>query len=472
MLTFCVTGFCERLTETGPVGKLLKVAAVWGLVIFLCRGWTVLSLRYQLEYGEGYILGLAYFLKQGKSVYHPGASPPWIYTHYLPLYLWLLKLCMGPTPSFLPARLISFLATLVTLGASVAWMWRRRGGACACAALGFMLLHPLILGWAPLARVDNLGLTLSILAVLLARPRFSVWLCALALFCKQSFVAAPLALAWWFGRRTGPRFLAALAAIVGLAMLPLEHPSGGGLISSWVDAWFLIWTYSLSVLPLVMLAFLAPRKLEETRLLAAFTLAALIPAAACIKQGSYYNYFLELHWGLSMLGALALCRASKPVCLLALLQILLGSLSQFPILHSPVELFHYETIPSLSGRSPFWVTKLQAQNDQLGPLLEKYPGPVLAEQLGNPLLFGREPLVCEPYALLKDLAPSGHWDPRPLLQMIEQRKIALVVLQRLGDENPRIPPYVMGPILENYQVIGQLGERGDFILIPKAQANP
>jgi hypothetical protein len=315
--------------------------------------------------------------------------------------------------------------------------------------------------------VDNLGLAFSILAVLLARPWLSVGLCALALFCKQSFLAAPLALAWWFGKRDGSRFLVALAAIVGLAMLPLDHPSGGGLISSWGDAWTLAWTYSLSVLPLVLLAFLAPRGLAETRLLTAFTLAALIPAAACVKQGSYYNYFLELHWGLSMLGALALSRASKPVCLLTFLQIVLGSFSRFPILHSPVELFHYETLPFLSGRTPFWVTQLQS-NDQLGAILEKYPGPVLAEQLGNPLLFGREPLVCEPYALLKDLAPSGHWDPQPLLDMVKQRKVALILLQRLGDENPRFPPSIMGPILDNYQVIGQLGKQGDFILVPKA----
>lgn len=453
------------------MGKLLRVAAVWGLLIFLCRGWTVLSLRYQLEYGEGHMLGLAYFLKQGRPIYHPGAAPPWIYGLHLPLYLWLMGLFMGPCPSFLAGRLISFTAVLTALSFSAAWLWRRQGATCACAAMAFMLLHPLILGWAPLARVDNLGFSLSVLAILLAQPWTSIWFCGLAFFCKQAFVAAPLTLAWWFGRRTGSRFLVALVAALSLTLVALQLPLGGGLVSSWGDAWTLWSSYLLSVLPLAILAGLAPADLKETRLLRGYALAALIPAAACLKQGSYYNYFLELHWALSMLAGLALSRLSKPVWLFTLLQLLLGSLTQFPILHSPFELFRFETIPFVSGRTPFWLVQMQAYN-QLGSILEQHPGPVLAEQCGNPLIFGREPLVCDCYALLMDQTRAGQWDPRPLVEMLQQRKVALILLQRLGGENARVPREIMEVILLNYQVAGQIGKRGDFVLIPKTRNDP
>ncbi|MBS2033528.1 hypothetical protein JST97_00960 [bacterium] len=450
------------------MGKVVRLAALWGLLVFFCRGWTVLGLRYQLEYGEGHMLGLAYFLKNGHSIYHPAAEPPWVYGLHLPFYLWLMGLFLGPQPDFLPGRLISFLAVLTALVLSIGWLWRRRGGLCASAALTFMLVHPLILGWAPLARVDNLGFALSVVAILLARPHLSIWFCALAFLTKQSFVAAPLALAWWFGRPSGTRFLGTLAIGLALVLMTLRLPPGGGLVSSWGEAWMLWSSYFLSILPLLALAWLAPKDLEETQRLRAYALAALIPAAACLKQGSYYNYFLELHWALSMLAGLALARPHRAVGLLTAAQFGLGSLTQFPILHSPIELFHYETLPTLSGRRPWWLEQFQAY-DQLGPLLEQHPGPVLAEQCGNPLLFGREPLVCDCYALLMDQARSGQWNPSPLIEMIRQRKIALILLQRLGPENARVPGYVMQPILENYEVIGQLGQRGDFILLPKTR---
>lgn len=155
--------------------------------------------------------------------------------------------------------------------------------------------------------------------------------------------------------------------------------------------------------------------------------------------------------------------------MLTLFQLCWGAASRFPILHSPLELFHYETLPVLSGRTPWWRQQFQ-DYDQLGPLLEQHAGPVLSEQCGNPLLFGREPLVCDCYALFMDQARSGHWDPGPLLQLLRERKVALILLQRLGQENIRIPDYVMSEIQANYDVVGRLGKKGDFILVPKADA--
>lgn len=80
---------------------VLTLAAVWGLAIFLCRCWLVIGQRYQLECGEGQIIGLAYWLKQGLSIYNPNPNPnpPWAFGFHFPLWIWLLSVLMGPVPS-------------------------------------------------------------------------------------------------------------------------------------------------------------------------------------------------------------------------------------------------------------------------------------------------------------------------------------------------------------------------------------
>lgn len=456
------------------MARLIRLAALWGVLVFLCRCWLLLRLPYQLEYGEGHMLGLAYYLHKGRSIYTPGADPPYVYGAHLPLYLWLVGLGIGNNPSFFPARLVSVLASLVTVGASAAWLKQKQGWTCACAGVCFLLIHPLLLGWGALARVDNLGLCFSALALLLARPLPSAGLCLLALMSKQSFVAAPLALALSQKPGAGGLFLAGYlgAAAALLASLDLGFFSGNlpilvRSVSDWYSAWLLWSTYLPSVAVLAGLACLAPTQTPEVRRLRWYALAALLPFAAAVKQGSYYNYFLELHWALSMLAALALTR--KKLLPLAMLQLMIGLFAQFPILKSPLDHWRRDTLPCLTGAEPAWFTRMRA-NDQLGTFLQQHPGPVLAEQCGNPLLFGREPIVCDCFALFYDLAGSGVWDPTPLLDKLRRREIAVVLLQRLDASNLRVPPRVMEVIYKNYRVARRIEPGGDFLLVPRTRA--
>ncbi|MBN9415666.1 hypothetical protein ABS71_11410 [bacterium SCN 62-11] len=456
---------------------LLTFAAAWGLLIWLCHGGLTVTQPYQVEYGEGHMLGLAYYLGRGQPIYSPGSAPPYVYGAHLPLYLWLTSLFLGSTPSFLAARLISFTSILTVLLASAAWLWKRQGPVSACAGVGFLLLHPLLLGWSPLARVDNLGFCFSVLAVLLARPRWSLPLCLLALFTKQSFVAAPLALAAELGARRGIRFLAAYAvsaavllATVNQAFFQGRLPLMNNLVTDLPAGWHLWTTFGPTIFLLALLAGLCPLREPESRRLAWYSLASLLPVAAAAKQGAYYNYFLELHWALSMLAALALSRRpGKWTATLAALQLGVGATSHFPILESPVDYWRYETTACLAGREPHWVTRMRGY-DQLREVLAAHPGPVLAEQCGNPLLFGREPIVCDCYALFFDLARAGAWDPTPILEMLRRREISVVLIQRLDQSNLRVPVPILECILENYEVIGHIGKAGDYILVPKQAA--
>lgn len=417
------------------------------------------------------MLGLAYFLKKGLSIYTPGAQPPYVFGIQLPLYLWLIGLGSSSPPSFLTARLISVLASLVTFAASAVWLGKRRGLTGACIGLALLLVHPLFLGWGALARADNLGLCFSVLAILIGRPLPSLGLCLLALLTKQSFLAAPLALAVTLDRRSGSRFLIGYTAAALILFQAMNHglfqghlPTSLSLVSDWPAAIYLWKSYFGSVLLLIGLACLAPASMPEVRRLRAYALWSLVSVAAVVKQGTFYNYFLELHWALSMLAALT--PTGRRTSALLATHLLIASFTQFPILKSPVDHWRFDTLRWLTGGEPAWIRALRA-NDQLGAIFEAHPGPVLAEQCGNPLVFGREPIVCDCFALFNVLPAAGAWNPEPLLEQLRRREIAVILLQRVDNSNLRIPPHILQVILNHYDVVGRLQPAGDFVLLPK-----
>lgn len=455
------------------VRAVLMLAAAWGLAIFLCRCWLVMGLRYQLEYGEGQIIGLAYWLKHGLPIYSPNPNPPWAFGFHFPLYIWFLSVLMGPVPSFFEGRLISSLGMVLILIGSCAWLWRRGGAVSALAGLAFLTLHPLLLGWGPLERVDNPAFCFSVLAILSAEiPLVSGLFCLLSLFCKQSYIAAPLAIGLSRPLKKGLAFLICYGGIALLTAWVLSQTAFFGMLSmhsklttdpgSAMTLWL---TFAPTIALLAGLAWLAPGDIRGVPLLRRYALTSLIPVLAALKQGAYYNYFMEIHWCLSMLAALALARPGRVRQAVAAAQLVVGSVSHFPIFESPLAHWRYETAPWLLGQEPSWIRHMR-EYDQLGDVFEKNPGPVLAEQCGNPLVFGKESIVCDCFALFYDQARAG-FNVEPLLEMIRQRKIAVILLQRLDESNLRVTPAAIQLILENYEVVGYTGRGGDYILVPK-----
>lgn len=455
------------------VRAVLTLAAAWGLAIFLCRCWLVVGLRYQLEYGEGQIIGLAYWLKHGLPIYSPNPNPPWAFGFHFPLYIWLLSVLMGPLPSFFEGRLISSLGMLLVLLGSSAWLWRRGGATTALAGLAFLTLHPLLLGWGPLERVDNPAFCFSVLAILSSEiPIVSGLFCMLSLFCKQAYIAAPLAIGLSQPLKKGVTFLVCFGSAAALLAWILSQTAFPGMLSMHSklstdpQSAFTLWITCAPTLALLLaLAVLAPGEIRGVTVLRRYAFTSLIPVLAALKQGSYYNYFLELHWCLSMLAALSLSRPGRWRRLMAAAQLVVGSVSHFPIFESPLAHWRYETSPWLQGQEPAWIRHMR-EYDQLGEILEKNPGPVLAEQCGNPLVFGKESIVCDCFALFFDQARAG-FDVEPLLEMVRQRKIAVILLQRLDQSNLRVPLPAIQLILENYEVVGHTGRGGDYILLPK-----
>jgi len=229
------------------LGLCLAALAAFYLIELLYHGVLSAVYPYDLNYGEGYILNDALRLVRGEPIWTDITQFPMVRSAYPPLYLLITGLLSWPSPSFLGPRVVSLVAALA-VGAMLVWHARRAtyGWMPAIAAGGLWVGSTFVYQWAPLARVDMLGLALSLAALLLVErgdlPRDSVvrptvasltiaaLLCSLALLTKQTFLAAPLAITISLALRRDYRalwFAAAVAVIVGGVTFALNAATAG-----------------------------------------------------------------------------------------------------------------------------------------------------------------------------------------------------------------------------------------------------
>ena len=123
---------------------------------------------YDLNYGEGFVLNDALRMVRGEPVWTDLTTFPMVRSPYPPLYLLATGLLSVANPSLLPARLISLSSAFVIAGLLV-WHAHAKTRSLVPAALagGLWLGSTFVYQWAPLARVDLMGLALTLAAVLL-----------------------------------------------------------------------------------------------------------------------------------------------------------------------------------------------------------------------------------------------------------------------------------------------------------------
>ncbi|MBM4431374.1 MAG: hypothetical protein FJ026_13675, partial [Chloroflexi bacterium] len=233
-----------RLAAVLWLGVIIALAAYALLTLWFCL--AGLNYPYQLDYGEGMMLAQAKMLAQGQQIYKPAAGFPYFFANYPPVMFALaaaLVHLLGT--SFLAGRIIAVPATLLLaiLGGWMVWRATRQRLAAVVAALAF-LGSPYVYHWAPLFRVDLLGLLFSVAGLYVLwradKPQrpftdYSLYLAAilllLGLYTKQSFLAAPLAALLWLLFRDWRRalLLAGLLLLLGLPpFLLLNQATQGG----------------------------------------------------------------------------------------------------------------------------------------------------------------------------------------------------------------------------------------------------
>ena len=451
------------------------------LAAYLVHILLLLQFPYQLEYAEGPVLEFSTMLARGEPLYVDPYQEPPRSCIYAPLHMALSSLLIGrDTPSFFDGRLI----------AALAWAGVLAGMALSLRSLQilpawlFFLVSPLVAGWTGVNRIDMLALAFSVWGLALVSRRNDrktdvlAALCfALAFLTKQSFVSAPAAAGlWrlWQNRAGGLFFCGVFAGLVGLELWSLNAWSAGvaytvmfknnALTASVFlpdQMTYFYLHYLASVAVLIGLVLCGGFKRQPVWAL--FSLLSAAFALGVGRLGGYYNYFLELHAGLAVLGALSLDRRTI-LWGLGLLQLGLAAWKDLPpTLYSPFNYLRYETLRVAQGRYPRYLN-LSLETELMRPWLDSARGrPLLAENLGNPLVMGYRVWMCDPVYYFF-LARVGKWDENQLVERVKKAEFGVILLQETSG-NLRFSPRVVQAVLERYQKVQQASV--DSVYVPK-----
>ncbi len=443
--------------------------ALWGLALSglgylagltLWLGVTGLLFPYQLDYGEGYVLHFVRQWSRGQPIYLPVGEYPYITANYPPLAI-LLALALTPVLglSYATGRVWTLLAIAAATAIVVAWVRREGQEWLPAFAAGLIFLgSPYIYHWAPLFRVDLIGLALTLgglYTVFLAFPRPAtvpgrerrpglLWLAVVlfvaGLYAKQSFLFAPgAAVAYLFffvDRRQASKLAGAVVVLGGGLFLLINALTAGGfwqgLVVSNVNPflWSEFWKQqadffgTFAVLALLTGWYLVDKfLLERTEPLRAKVspLDLYLPAAVVSlwfagKAGAWENYFFEALAVTALCGGLGLARITRRRSRLA--QIVAPSL----VLAQVVLMWH---TPQVAER---YLRLTRQSNEAMAPILAGTPDPIVSEDMG--LLVSHDKVLDYCSFQYSQLARAGRWDQAWELGQLRDRRLAMVILEQ------------------------------------------
>jgi hypothetical protein len=499
--------------------------AAYGLVVLVLVVHFASYLRYALaavqfpfglDYGEGIVWQQA-LLIPGERMYGDITHFPFIVFHYPPLYhLAVRAVAALGVDALMAGRGISVLSTLLTGGLVAALSYDVAGRSSgrtarligsAVAGLTVFCYWPVVF-WSPLMRVDMLATMLSFLGVWLAMRSFrrpwllnlAVFSFVLAIYTKQTVIAAPLAVmlvTLVTDRRRAARVfgLGLVLGLIGLTVLTWMTDGGfvrhllfynlnrftlraaaSKLFEEWPQTVFLVAAFGGLVAGwkglMAQTGWKSPvlfaRHINQhaaTRPMAILTLYFMFAAGMLFtlgKSGADLNYLIEWMclWSV-MIGVLVASSLSR---LLGdegeKAATAVGSKRAFLALVVPIVLMAQIIImPTARG----YLGDEAEQNGQLDALVSRIRDarqPVLSDDMVLLLKAGKQ-VPWEP-AIFAELATTGRWDQRLIVDMIAARAFALIVTQGHSGQTPyddRFTPGVDQAIRQAYPRTEELGGR-------------
>lgn len=413
------------------------VALLFFLLFFAFRSLSILGFPYQVEYGEGPVLGWTQQLAMGQWPYKPFAAFPWSFSVYTPGYLaasaLLARLLPLTTPLWFGGRLLSLLSAL-GLALLIPLAVRSRGAGLLAL---LWLATPYLFRWATFFRPDLFALLWSAVGLVLlqralARDERRLLLVAvlclvLAFFSKQSFFAAPLAGLFYLARQRRawlPLYVGSGALAGLLCGSLLSWASGGAMLDNLILAnanpfsWSALWHFERAFFQTVpLLALLALWRIWQRPggLFALYALLSLLVTISVGKAGAWENYFLEPLWAFCVLAAQAL--PALPARERLLPALLLLQLALF--------LPGYERWDPRAERA--WLAEMAAEGAALHAALAPLPPGALiwSEQMGL-LAEQRRPIPLHSFVYTQ-LARQGLWEEEALLHRLRAGEGALLI---------------------------------------------
>jgi hypothetical protein len=484
-----------------------------GFLAFASQCWTAIHSTLELDYGEGIVMWQADRVTHLSQAYVRLDTYPYIVFHYPPVYHLVSHYVAGFTRDLLAAgRWVSFVSALLTgfvIGVftwlaipRLAWIPRILG-----ASVASLLCYNLdTIKWAELMRVDLLALffTFTGLLVFLLADRFAgfdyvaIILFALALFTKQTEVAAPaacIAIAFLTSRARALWLIAFLVVLGCVGLAALAVPTHGAALLNlftynrnpflWLNMLGIVQSNLASMAPLAAIALALslgvalrvsriPRPQALTvvrrwiatnrarRAIAMYSLylpLALAVSLTCGKRGAGYNYFLE--WNLA---------CSFPVALVLVYVLRRSNVRKPTIPHIAVLL-----LPLLVGSKG--VASL-AQHMRPGPpsttardtanvtaYIEHVQGPVYSENM-TILMMAHKEIPAEP-AIITALAQTGFWDETDFVKRIDSGYFSAIIVTTSLDNHNRYTARVQAAIEGAYQIQDTFGSFR--VYVPKSR---
>ncbi len=454
---------------------IVTIFLLFRMVLYLLYAAEHILYPYDYDAGEGLILSRAWILAQGGNVYSSIHQEPYFVMNYPPVFealvAGIIKLC---GPGLWIGRLLSVTAAGVT-GYCLYRTVRHLSGKTLCAAVAGLLYFSScwLTSWSVIGRIDTFGVMCAVagLAVITRPPGAmarrgpvlaAAVLFSLALFTRQSLIAAPLACVLspiWARKQKDtdqtPRltFLAAMIAIPAVVAATLMMVTHGEFwrhtviytMGEYDLAEFWRWMseflnlHGVIVLLNVFCAVIFWRS-GRFRLPVLFWALSLLVALTAGKEGSSINYFLEF-WAANcllaglMLGELAgegrWRKIAGPVVVgILLVQILV---------------MHYRT-----DFNPVRATYREA-SQVLANHVRQAPGEVLSEYTGYLVMNGKEP-VYQPFSMTQ-LAEREIWDEDPLINDIKRQRFSLIIMTNVGRAYGRWSRRMQEAVDTSYELI-------------------
>jgi hypothetical protein len=413
------------------------VAAVVAVQLFTFG--AAIFFPYGLNYVEGFVLFDAARLGRFQNIYLDPAHEPYHLSVYTPLYALLtgfLGRWLGNPLAV--GRAISFLSLIAVCAAVTDDLRRRHRWLVAGMAAGLLLSSSALHPWAALVKPDLLALLLAfagLLAVERARGHAGLTaaaaLFALAFWTRQSALAAPAAAILHLARVSRPRAaaLACLTALLaGVPFLALCWGTDGlfwlHTVTANHNAWKLgrvgnfFGHFALRHVAYVALAAAAAAGALRRRsvpLPVLYLVASWLFALAVGKVGSDSNYMIEpllaTVWAAAREGGPVLVHRRHSVRIGLALVLTAQALSFLPR-----DVMHYR----LARASRPDLEKASA-------MVAAIQGPILSDDAVLLALNGR-PVVYHGFVMTQ-MAAAGRWDDAPVVDAIQRRAYAALVLQ-------------------------------------------
>jgi hypothetical protein len=419
--------------------RVLLTCVVLGTLLVILRSVPPIVSPYQIDYGEGLMLEGALRIRHSQPLYpNPFAFPVVLHEYGPVAYAAGASVLPSGAASFPAGRtlvLMCSVAVSLLLGVTLR---RLTGSWWIGLSFGFLLLTlPAFRIWLYLFRADVIGVVFSMTGIALyllhdKRQYWSILFFGLALFCKYTLVAAPVAVFVHLilnrKAKRGFVFAAGLGAACALAFTVLQIKTGG---------WFATHMFSVhpdrySLLHFFLLAALVSASAPVVTALAAWYAAldfrggrrsfppiylavSSITALTAGKLGANTNHFVEWMVACCMCAGMGyFLLLSKHVARAVPVTVLLSASALIGIVTQNQAEQQASRNMAECGSAYRYVSNSASSR-------------VLSETLGPQLVAGKPILVSDPF-VYGQFVKRGLWPDRRVEELLNERYFGLIVM--------------------------------------------